>query len=95
MNESSWRDCPNDNIWSARLAFLATGEGFDIVADSSVVDVSYSTVRRSWVERLFSLTPWRRFKMVVVEIPSKVIYREDNRIIAHPEMAEILKGLLK
>ena len=93
-NDPSWHTHPTFTMWESRLDFLSSGYGFEIVDDPSLVNLHYSTVQRSWKERLFSWTPWRKFKVVTTAIPSEHVYREDNRLVAHPDTAEKLRAVL-
>ena len=68
--------------------------GLRVVENPLLIEIESESVKRTWVERLFSLSPWRSHKHVTKRVPSKYMYKTKDTIVMHPEAAKKLRQQL-
>lgn len=75
---------------------VETINGYKVMADYNLMDTKTIEVRRTFFDKLFSLSWFTKFKTVILYTPSeKIIINEKNHImIMHPSMVSELRKRL-
>ena len=74
---------------------LGTYCGYIVIEDINLEEIRKKTVKRSFFERVFSLTPFQKYKEISTCVPSDEIIIDDSTktIVIHPEKRHLIKGL--
>lgn len=65
--------------------------GYQLIEDPEMVVVEERQVRRTWRERLCSLTPWRAHRIELVAVPKTEFVVLEDAIIGHPDAIRALR----
>lgn len=66
-----------------------------IIYSDQMIDLESVLIKRGFFERLFSLSPFKKFKVVVQSVPKTDIIVNGNTIIAHPAMKKEIEKAVR
>ncbi len=68
------------------MEYIPSIFGLKIITSKYLTYRARRIFKRSWRERLFSLSPHIKRKIVVVDVPSRMYYimKKENTLIVHP-----------
>ncbi len=79
------------------MGVLGSLYGYRVIVNKYLTYRARRIAKRTWRERLFSLTPFQSRKVVVVDVPSKMlrIMERERMIVCHPMMVDKLKEVTR